>query len=259
MLFAFAACHNNDNTQDDAATQKTKNALPQVSRLQQLLQQHPDSTGLRLALAIQLDSSSQYPQALAHMDTLIKNDSTNYGLWYTKGAISEHSKDTVQALANYMHAIQLYASPDALLAVANLYAEQKNERSVQICSQVSKMGLGRDYDAASSFITGVYYARTGDRQQALKMFDKTIANSYTYMEAYIEKGLVYFDNKQYREALAVFNFASTVNRLYPDAYYYMARCYEIMNVKDSAVFYFKQSQALDNAPETRAALKRVGG
>ena len=54
------------------------------------------------------------------------------------------------------------------------------------------LGLGRDYDADCNFITGIYYARTGNHKMALQFFDAAIANQYTYMEAYIEKGLVYF-------------------------------------------------------------------
>ena len=56
-----------------------------------------------------------------------------------------------------------------------------------------------------------------------------------------------FDEKQdfTKKALQVFQFASTVNNLYADAYYYEARCYEMMNKKDSAVLRFKQSLQLD--------------
>jgi len=45
--------------------------------------------------------------------------------------------------------------------------------------------------------------------------------------------------------LEVFQMASTVNNLYADAYYYQARCYEMMNKKDSAVMFFKQSLLID--------------
>jgi tetratricopeptide (TPR) repeat protein len=79
------------------------------------------------------------------------------------------------------------------------------------------------------------------------------------MQAYIEKGLVYFDGKQFRDALHIFKFASTVNALDSDPYYWEGRCYEEMNIKDSAVLRFKQSLRLQDDPETRAALKRVGG
>jgi tetratricopeptide (TPR) repeat protein len=161
-------------------------------------------------------------------------------------------------MKDYATAIKIYASPDALLSLANLYAEQKNARSLLLCNQVKSMGLGRDYDASSSFVAGVYNARTGQKQLALNLFDECISNDYTYMPAYIEKGLVYFDAKQYQQALDVFSFAANVNRLYPDAYYYMGRCYEMMSKKDSAVFYFKQSLALDKeSPQTEAALERV--
>ena len=146
-----------------------------------------------------------------------------------------------------------------MLSLADLYAEKKNAESLLICSRVKNMGLGREKDADCAFITGVYFARTGDMQAALKSFDECIANNYTYMEAYIEKGLVYFDNKQYDEAMKVFSFAATVNNLYADAYYYQARCYEMMNKKDSAIQKFQQSLGLDkNLLEAHAGLKRLG-
>ena len=231
---------------------------PEVEALQQQVKLHPDSVGLRLKLAVELDSLNMFTPALEQMDSLVKNDSTNYGLWYTKGQVNEHAGDTAQAIKDYSNAIRIYASPDALLSLANLYAEQKNPRSLLICNQVKNMGLGRDYDASAAFIAGVFNARTNQKALAVNLFDECIRNDYTYMPAYIEKGLVYFDSKQYRQALDVFSFAATVNHLYPDAYYYMGRCYELMNSKDSAAFYFKQSLALDKeSPETKAALNRV--
>jgi len=258
VICAFVTCKNDNEESETGDGKKVKKITPEVTALQQRVQQYPDSTGLRLKLAMELDSLNRYQPALIQMDSLMQKDSTNYGLWYTRGLIHEHAADTAKAIQDYIQAIKIYPSPDALLSLANLYAEQKNARSLLICNQVRKMGLGRSYDAASAFIAGIYNARTGQKQLALNLFDECISNDYTYMEAYIEKGLVYFDSKQYRQALDVFSLASTVNHLYPDAYYYMARCYEMMQIKDSAVFYFQQSLALDkNSQETKAALERV--
>jgi tetratricopeptide (TPR) repeat protein len=79
------------------------------------------------------------------------------------------------------------------------------------------------------------------------------------MEAYIEKGMVYFDNRQYEEALSVFQFAATVNALDADAYYYQAKCYEAMQKKDSAIEKYKQSLSLDKSlTEAHNGLKRLG-
>ena len=219
--------------------------MPVVESMQKQVEQFPDSTGLRLQYAFTLDSVEMYKEALIQMDTLTKTDSTNYGLMFARGQIAEDAQDTLLALKSYAAAARMYASPDALLALANLYAEMKNDRAILFCSRVKSMALGREYDAHCAFITGVYYARLHKTDEAIKYFDECIAYNYTYMEAYIEKGLAYFDVKQYDKALSVFIFASSVNNLYADAYYYEARCYEMMNKKDSAVLRFKQSLQLD--------------
>lgn len=233
---------------------------PEVAAMQANLLKYPDSVGLRLKLAILLDSMGQSRTALLQVDTLIQKDSLNYGLWFTHGQIAEDIPDTATAIRSYQKAIAIYNSPDALLALANLYAEQRNEESLLICARLQDMSLGREYDAHCHFISGVYYARTGNREKALTAFDACIADNYTYMEAYIEKGLLYFDSKQYPQALQVFNFASGINRLDPDPYYWMGRCYEMQHINDSALIRFQQSYNLDKTdPHTIAAIKRLGG
>jgi tetratricopeptide (TPR) repeat protein len=264
ILFIYTACCflfscNSNNKSANKKDDSTKKAMmPLVESMQKQLQQFPDSAGLRLQYAFILDSIKMYEEALQQMDTLTKNDTANYGLFYSQGQIAEDAGDTLLALKSYTHAAHLYESPDVLLALANLYAELKDDRAILFCSRVKALGLGRDKDADCAFITGVYYARLHKADEAIKYFDECIANSYTYMEAYIEKGLVYFDQHQYQKALDVFQFASTVNNLYADAYYYMARCYEMMNNKDSAVLRFKQSLQLDpTMDEARTHLKQL--
>lgn len=226
--------------------------------MQQQLEQFPDSPGLRLQYAFTLDSVERYKEALTQMDTLLKNDSLNYGLLYAQGQIAEDAQDTLLALKSYAAAARVYESPDVLLSLANLYAEMKNERAILLCSRIKALGLGREYDAHCAFITGVYFARQHKTNEAIKYFDECIANNYTYMEAYIEKGLAYFDARQYDKALSVFQFASTVNNLYADAYYYQGRCYELLSKKDSAVLRFKQALQLDpSIEEARVHLKKL--
>lgn len=223
------------------------------------LQANPDSAGLRLKLATILDSAGKYNEALLQMDSLIAKDSANFGLWFTQAHIAEDAGDTLLAMKSYDKALHIYPSADAMISLANLYAEQKSENALVICNRVKQLSPGREYDAHCAFIAGVYYARTGNSKMALQSFDECIASNYTYMEAYIEKGLVYFDNKQYREALNVFSFAGTVNALDANPYYWQGRSYEMMHIKDSAILRFKQSLSFDkNATETKEALKRLG-
>ncbi len=262
IIFCLAACNNNPqskNSTNDSAHVSSNNYPQIILNLTQQLSQNPDSSGLRMKLASAFDSLGDFKNALVQMDTLLMRDSLNYGFWFSEGQILQDSKDTIHAIESYAHAAKIYPSPDALLSMANLYAEQKNAKSIAICNRVKGLGLGGEYDAHCDFIAGVYNARTGQSEKALQLFDACIANDFTYMEAYIEKGLVYFDEKNYTKALQVFQFASTVDKLFPDSYYYMARCYEMMGVKDSAVLRFKQSLSLDKTMnEAHEGLKRLG-
>lgn len=255
---AFFSC--NSNTTSNSKDDSVKNAMqPLIESMEKQLKAFPDSPGLRLQYAFALDSVKMYKEALAQMDSLTKKDTANYGFYYAQGQIAEDAGDTLLALKSYAHAARLYESPDVLLSMANLYAEMKDDRAILFCSRVKALGLGRESDANCDFITGVYYARIHKGDEALKYFDACITNNYTYMEAYIEKGLVYFDQHQYQKALDIFRFASSVNNLYADAYYYMARCYEMMNNKDSAVLRFKQSLQLDPTMiEAKEHLKQLG-
>ena len=261
MLTLLVACNNSTGKNDQPGTDE--NVSPQyqayIKDLATQIKLNPDSVGLRLKLAAALDSIGNYKASLQQMDTLLAKDSANFGLWFTQGQIAEDSGDTLLALKSYDKAVRIYPSADALLSIANLYAEKKNLAALDFTKQVKNQRLGRDYDAHCAFIEGVYYARTGAQTKALESFDECIANNYTYMEAYIEKGLVYFDHQQYTEALNVFKFASSVNALDADPYYWQGRCYEMMNVKDSAVLRLKQSLSLDKtSEETKKALKRLG-
>ena len=261
LFVLLIACNTSTGSNDQNAADENVSGAYQayIKSLTAQLQQNPDSTGLRLKLATALDSIGKYKESLQQMDSLLMRDSANFGLWFTQGKIAEDAGDTLLAMQSYDKAIRIYPSADALLSIANLYAEKKNQAALIFTKQVKDQRLGRDYDAHCAFIEGVYYARTGDQKMALQSFDECIANNYTYMEAYIEKGLVYFDNKQYREALNVFRFAATVNALDADPYYWQGRCYEMMNIKDSAILRFKQSLSLDkSSKETKEALKRLG-
>lgn len=261
MSFLLAACNGDkkETTSDNIINTDSLLAQEEIKNIKTAVAVNPDSTGLRLKLVYALDSINNHKDALAQMDSLVQKDKSNYGLWFTRGQIAENAGDTLTAMESYATAAKIYESPDALLSLANLYAETKNDRAITICSRIKALGQGRETDADCDFITGVYYARTGNAEGAITFFDKCIAENYTYMEAYIEKGLVYFDKKDYANALSVFSFASSVNNMYADAAYYQARCYEMMNKKDSAVLKFQQSLALDkNLIEAREGLKRMG-
>jgi tetratricopeptide (TPR) repeat protein len=257
-LLIFTACRNEPkNTTPDVLK---KSEMPEnVQQLFNQLDRHPDSMGLRLRLIDALDSLGAYKQAMSQMDSLIIKDSLNYGLWYRKAQLQENTHDTSGALKSYRYAIRIYPTADAMLAAANLLAEKKDSLALALCKQVAAFRMGREYAAHCYFITGVYYARTGNRQRAIDAFNQCIMNDLNYMEAYMEKGFIYYDDKKTTEALKVFQTVVTVKNIYPDGYYWIAKCYEALNNKTEAIANYQKSLTLDPAlKEADEALKRLG-
>ncbi|MDE3234701.1 MAG: tetratricopeptide repeat protein [Bacteroidota bacterium] len=253
IVFFAAACNN--HTSDH---QSSDNLSAKAQDLSQKVQQHPDSAGLRLQLVDALDSLNNYKEAAAQMDLLIRKDSLNYGLWFRKARLQESAKDTLQAIEAYNKALHIYPSPDGMLSLANLLAEKKNENALLLCQRVAELRLGREYIAHCSFISGVYYARTGNTERALQAFDNCINNDFSYMEAYQEKGFIFYDAGKYADALKIFQMAAQVNNTYADAYYWQAKCYEAMNQKAEAIKNYQTALGLDNQlKEAAAAIKRL--
>lgn len=234
-------------------------ALPKhVVALQQQVQQNPDSSTIRMRLVNALDSLGLFSQALAEVDSLIKRDSLNNGLWYTKAQLAESNKDTTNAILYYETAIRIYPSVESQLSLANLFAEQKDPKALLLCQMVSNMKLGRETDADCDFIAAVYHARIGDKQKAVALFDRCINNNYTYMEAYLEKGFILFDDKKYADALAIFQKAITVNNTYADAHYWEAKCYEASGNKAAALISYQRAYGLDKTlKEAEAGMNRL--
>lgn len=256
-LSVIISCkENGSSTQVDKANDEKK-AL--VESLKKEVTAKPDSASVRMRLVNALDSLGLYEEAIAQTDSMIKRDSLNNGLWFAKGSLFESNKDTALAIKSYLRALAIYPSLETQLSLANLYAETKNAAALQLCQNVVNMRLGKEVDGYTNFIAGIYFSRTGNKQQALTLFDKAITNNYTLMEAYMEKGFILFETKKYNEALQTFEKAVTVNNLYADGYYWQAKCYEAMGNKQEAITNYQRSLGLDkNLAEAREALKRLG-
>lgn len=254
IVFVFVCCGENDKKQ--AAGNE---ALVNVTdKLKNKLRQYPDSAGLRMQLINTFDSLKMYKQAILQTDSLIMHDSLNNALWFTKAQLLEENGDTAAAITSYTRAINIYPSVEAQLHLANLLAETKNPKALFVCNNVRTEGMGRETDADCSFIAGVYYTRTGDAKQAVLYFDKAINDNYTLMEAYMEKGFIYYESKNYNEAIKVFETAITVNNTYADAYYWRAKCREALGNKAEAVLDYKRSLGLDKElKEAATAIQRL--
>ncbi|MFY7900230.1 MAG: tetratricopeptide repeat protein [Chitinophagaceae bacterium] len=254
VAIALIAC-NNEQKKDP----KTGVSIPNhIESLAKSVEAKPDSVGLRFNLINAYDSIGAYKLAQDQLDSLIQFDKGNYALWFKKAQVFEHAGDTAKAIKHYQQAAKIYVSPECLLALANLYAETKNKEVFTICDQINAMRLGRSYDGYTAFFMGVFYARTGNFNQAVNFFDQSIVSNYVFMDAYMEKGYLLFDTKKWNEALAIFKKVTAINNLYVDGYYWQAKCYEALKQKKQAIDQYQNALNLDkNLIEAEEAIKRL--
>lgn len=257
-LFAVFIISCKDEKKTNQQSNKTQEYSVYIKQLMEATEKHPDSVGLRFVLVSALDSAGFYKDALIQMDKLITKDSLNNGFWFKKGSIQQNAKDTLGAMLSFKRAINVYASVDALLSLANLYAETKNDSALLYTAAVERINPDRKFEADCIFINGVYFARAGKIKEALDLFDACINASHTYMVAYMEKGFIYYETKNYDEALKTFQLATKVTNTYTDAYYWQGKCYEAKNDKQNAILFYQKSLSLDkNIVEAEQAIERL--
>jgi tetratricopeptide (TPR) repeat protein len=257
-LVLLAACSNDAKNKKPDELQIHEMPAP-IRDLYDQASKNPDSVGLRLKLVDALDTLGAFKQALGQMDSLIKKDSLNYGLWYRKALLQQNDKDTTGALRSFRYALRIYPSPDAALAAANLLAEKKDSTALMLTRQIREQRLGREYEAHTYFISGVYFARIGNTQKAIELFNACINTDYHYMEAYMEKGFIFYEAKRLPEAEQVFRTVVTVKNTYADGYYWLAKCEEALKRPGEAAADYQRALALDpGIKEAAEALKRLG-
>jgi tetratricopeptide (TPR) repeat protein len=256
IIFFAVACKDKKN-EEGGPTGAPK--LPgYVTDLAEKVKKYPDSTGLRFRLIEAYDSLGMYREGIAETDSLIRRDSVNNAVWMKKGMLLEKIKDTAAAIIAYTRSINIYPAIDAQLYLANIYAERRSDTALFLVNNVSRTMFDSRTLAECDFIAGIYHARKGDAKMAEQLFNRCISNDVTFMEAYIEKGLLYFDQQKFTEALKIFQAATSVNAKYADAFYYQARCYEAMGKTEEAINLYRQSLSIDPAlKEATDALNRL--
>lgn len=183
-------------------------------------------------------------EAMAQYDDMLKTDSTNFEAWYEKGMLLAQMGDTAAAISALARSYALQPLSMNGVVLANLYAETKNVKALEIADQlIQKDSTSESLDPL--YIKGIYYSNTKQYPQALEQFDKCIAKDWKFTDAYIEKGIILFEEKNIDEALQTFKMANTVSPSSADAFFWQGRCYEQVGKKDEAIESYAKAYALD--------------
>jgi tetratricopeptide (TPR) repeat protein len=213
--------------------------------LKQAIEEIPNSLFLQLSLARVYDAQGKTDDALAACNALLKNEPGQVNTLMLKSDLLLKKEDTTGAISALEKAHGFVPSNREISnKLAYQYAETKNNKAILLAdSLISKDSL--KLFAEPYYVKGMYYSNINDRVKAIQLFDATIKRDHRFLNAYIEKGKILLDQKKTADALKTFELANTITPSFPDAWYWIGRCLEILGQKEEAKLNYEKAYSLD--------------
>jgi tetratricopeptide (TPR) repeat protein len=253
--FFIAACHEPKKQVDITST---SSAAVQEEVLKMAVKNYPDSLLLLQNLVQYYANVQNYDAALSFINQALTKDSIRPDLLDLKSIVAAQKGDTTLAIKSLEKAIGILPDPQYIIALGALYAETNNSLALDMADALL-IGAKSKAEKEAYFIKGLYYTYKNEKEKAIPFFDKSIAASYTFMEAWLEKGLALYDLKKYKEAADVLEKAITVQNNFDKGYYYLGLCYEKLNRTEEAIQAYQMALNYDpDYVEAKDALGRLG-
>lgn len=174
----------------------------------------------------------------------LKKDSSNADLWRKVYQLQLDKGDTANAINSLQNYTLLVPQDgEGWLEFAWLLADTRDPRSLVVTDSLKRV-KDPEISTRAAYISGIFYSNTGNDDRALAVFDSIIKTNYTFLDAYIEKGIIQHDKKQFAEALNTFQQALKVNTSTAEIYYWISKCHEGLGHIPEAEDWRKKYEAL---------------
>ena len=226
--------------------------------LQKALKEIPSSLFLQISLARSYDALNKTDEALAVCNNILQTDPGQVNTLLLKSDLLQKKNDSTGVIAALEQAYSFAPfNREISNKLAYQYAESKNAKALHIAdSLISKDSL--KLHPEPYYIKGMYYSNINNQAKAIQLFDATIKTDHRFLNAYIEKGKILFDQKKTNEALKTFQLANTITPSFPDAWYWIGRCQEILGDKAEAKQNYEKAFELDNTfIEAKEAAEKI--
>lgn len=217
----------------------------------------PANTEFNRRLSELYAETGRRKEALEEYDKLIRQDSFDFMAWYEKGRLLGKLEDTAGAIAALERSYAIQPINYTGLALSEIYSAMQNPRLLLICDDILRRdSTGEVVDAL--MLKGIYYSDIKDYKTALDLFESCIRLDWKFTQAYIEKGIIQFEKKEYPKALETFKLASTVSNTNADTYYWLGRTFEAMDDKQQSKENYERALSLDRSIyQAREGLRRL--
>lgn len=224
---------------------KQKNPDTAIAFLQGALKKIPNSIGMHILLAKGYESKNQLDKALAIVDDIIKQYPGELDALILKSEILKQQNKNKEALSILEQAYN-YAPGDVDLVhqLAFEYADSKNPKVLSLADSLIKVDVEKRH-AEPYYFKGLFYENTGNWREAVKNFDEAIQHDFNFLDAYMDKGQTYYDQKKYAEALKTFQLTTTVFPSESLPYFWLGKTQQAMGDKTEARLNYQRAYGLD--------------
>lgn len=235
-----------------------KNKDEAIDFINDALKDLPDNLLLQLSLAHAYDEQNKTDEALAVCNDILKKQPAFVSALILQSDLLQKKGDGNAAAVSLENALRAVpGNIEIANKLAYLYAENKNPKVLSLADSLIAKDTLKIYPEPL-YIKGIYYSNTGEKEKAIQAFNETIRLSYNYLNAYIEKGKIYFDQKKIAEALKTFELANTISPAFPDAYYWIGKCQEAQGQKEDAKLSYEKAYSLDKTfTEAKEAADKI--
>jgi tetratricopeptide (TPR) repeat protein len=215
--------------------------------VEQALNVLPESPFLPLLLARAYEGAGKMDRAIEVCDSILGADPNQVNALVLKAEILQEKNDRAGAVIALEKAYALLPENRQLAEeLAYEYAETQNAKVLPLTDSLIRVDTLRQF-ASPFYIKGNYYANIRNNSEAIRWYDAAIQRDHRYLNAYIEKGKIFFRGNQFEKALGVFQLANTIAPGFPDAWYWIARCQEEMGQKAEAKLNYQKAYSLDQS------------
>lgn len=224
---------------------RQKNSDTAIAFLQQALKQLPQSISLNILLAKGYQSKNEVEKSLAICDTIIRQFPGQIDALVLKSELLKQQNKNNEAISVLEQAYS-YAPGDADLVhqLAFEYAEATNPKVLSLSDSLIKVDVEKRH-AEPYYFKGLYFENKGAYKEAIRYFDEAISHDYNFLDAYLDKGQTYFDQKKYADALKTFQFTTTVFPSEALPYYWIGKSQQALGNKKEARLNYQRAYGLD--------------
>jgi tetratricopeptide (TPR) repeat protein len=218
-----------------------------ISFLKDAVQQFPGSADLKINLAQAYFNKKQTDEALKINEAVLSADPASIDALLQRSDLLEEKKDTAAVIQTLERARAIAGEDkEVVYRLAFQYAQSGNKKVFSLCDSLIRADSAEKHGEPYYF-KGIYFNTINDKVSAVAQLNDAILNDYTFLDAYMEKGRILYEQKKYTDAVAVYNLALKISNSYADTYLGLARCQEALGQKEAAKLNYLRAWGLDKS------------